>query len=114
MPEQQDVSYDSEAVRLVLAGLRDIRTKFDHAKERGLFPKGRHITEMIRDDSWSPPALMDEQRLAEFTQLTHGTTPDDVLRAIWYIMENIADEPRLMPALVLNRETGCAEVRLTL
>lgn len=103
-----------KAVKLVEGGYRAIQQAFDGIKKSGNVSKGKLLAETINSIDWSPPPLLNDQKLAEFCALARVDTPYSILSHIWYILESRCQELRLAPALKIHRETGHVVVMLVL
>ena len=107
-------TFGAEATRLITSGYSSILGAFQSAKDRGIFPKGEVLPHKIHSSEWTVPALLDTEELQKFMELTGMHTPAQVLGALWYILENVCEETRLVPEITIGRMTGEIYARLTL
>lgn len=100
------------ARQLVERGYKAIVGRFDAAKQNAGIPKGRRLHEEINSGNWSVPPLLDDTAYAQFCSMSGMMYPEDVLRLIWYYLENYCNEKLLMPCIKLDPRTGHAYVVL--
>lgn len=109
--------YDDRAYRdalgIVVDGYRSVLGSFNMAKRRGVIPRGRLLSEMLTSGSWTPPPLLNGERFGDFCRIINQYLPEDILPTIWYMLEHGCKEPRLIPALKVDRDTGHVVVFLT-
>lgn len=105
-------TYGPDATKIVEDGYKAINSKFAHAKSTNRLPKGRLLVEVVHSPDWEMPNLMSTEQLETFQESSREYLPEGVLRAIWFILENVCKETRLVPAIVLDRKTGYPVVRL--
>lgn len=105
-------TYGLKASTLVFVGYAFIWTKFGEMCQRGIFAKNEVLSHKLHASDWTPPPLLDSRQLLEFTGMIRMTDSEDVLRAIWYILQNVCGERVLTPVLRLNPDTGVEEARL--
>lgn len=101
------------AVDLVEAGYRAILGEFNAAKQRGVISTGRLLSEMITSPSWTPPPLLTSEKLVEYRRLTGQHEPYDILAMLWYVVEHVCGETRLVPSIKIDRATGHLVVMLS-
>jgi len=105
---------EAEAMTLVTAGYYRVRSAFMSAKQWGAAPRGKLMAEVIDAGEWTPPHLLDDVRLEKLTALLPSGDSHSMLAFIWHVLETECDENRLVPALVIDRETGHLVARLML
>jgi hypothetical protein len=105
-------TFGFDAVDMVVGGYYTILAAFKQAKERGLIPKGRMITEMIGSSRWHMPDLLTAAQFEAFQDETTLSNVTEVMHAIRFILKSICDERRLMPSVVMDLKTEALYVQL--
>lgn len=108
-----DSDYEA-AVALVESGYRAILAEFTVAKQRGVIPSGRLLSEMITSTAWTPPPLLTSEKFARFCNLTRQYMPTGILTTIWNIVLHFCGEQRLVPSITIEHKTGHVVVALML
>lgn len=110
--DDPELKYGPEAVDLVVGGYKRIVGLVDEAKSRGLFPDGWLLTEVLPKLP-DTAQLLTVDELYKFKNYTLLFDTDEILRLIWYILENKCEEKSLGPAIKLDRKHGHAFVYLS-
>ncbi len=105
-------TYGPEASQIVFDGYANVWKRFGEVCDRGIFSKNEVLSHKLHASDWTAPPLLETKALTEFKGLVRMDDSEDVLRAIWYILENVCGERVLTPVLQLNRETGAEQARL--
>ena len=105
-------TFGFESVDMVVGGYYTIMAEFKQAKERGLIPKGRMITEMIGSSSWHTPDLLTASQFEAFQDETTLSDVTEVMHAIRFILTSICNERRLTPTVVMDLKTEALYVQL--
>lgn len=105
-------TFGFESVDMVVGGYYTIMAEFKQAKERGLIPKGRMITEMIGSSSWHTPDLLTASQFEAFQEETTLSDVTEVMHAIRFILTSICNERRLTPTVVMDLKTEALYVQL--
>lgn len=113
-PDDHEQVYGAAATELVVNGFNGIMHSFNSEIRLSRLPKGMLLVEALDIASWTMPALIEAEKLEAFMAHSKRYLPQDVLKAITYILLNIVEETRLRPYLVLDHKTGLAVVRLCL
>ena len=104
--------YGNEAVKLVTDGYRRMNQALETAiKVRGDFSQGTILKEAVHQKYPLPPLLTAEGYI-QFRQAEDLFTAEDVLGAIWAILESNCGETGLLPAITVEREHGRVIVEL--
>jgi hypothetical protein len=104
-------TYGPKLVKLVVEGFKAMENNLGSAIKRGLFPNGTFLKEVLHKLSTVPPLLSNPQYV-EFCELLAGelgkpeVSTEDLLAALWVIIENDCHESRLIPALTVDNSTG--------
>jgi len=115
MTSQSDTAsahtYGPKLVKLVVEGFKAMENNLDSAIKRGLFPKGTFLKEVLHKLSTIPPLLNNSQYVlfCEVLAVELGkpeVSTEDILAALWVIVENDCSEGRLVPALTVDSGTG--------
>jgi hypothetical protein len=115
MTSQSDTAsahtYGPKLVKLVVEGFKAMENNLDSAIKRGLFPKGTFLKEVLHKLSTIPPLLNNSQYVlfCEVLAVELGkpeVSTEDILAALWVIVENDCSEGRLVPALTVDNGTG--------
>ena len=103
--------YDVRLVELVKSGFAGMERSLATQIMQGQFPKGTFLKEVLHKLPSVPP-LLNHSKYMEFCDLLQsdlkafGITPEDVLGALWSIVENDCEEARLLPAITVDSNTG--------
>jgi|GEM_PF-7050053 len=96
--------YSAKAVKCVVDALARAEDRLDEAILRGEFPRGTFLKEVVHKFTSKP--FMDADQLTEFRTVEQLYAPEEVLVALWVILENDCGEKGLLPALTVERERG--------
>jgi hypothetical protein len=104
-------TYGPKLVKLVVEGFKAMENNLESAIKRGLFPNGTFLKEVLHKLSTVPPLLNNSQYLlfCEMLAIELGkpeVSTEDLLAALWVIVENDCSEVRLVPALTIDNGTG--------
>ena len=102
--QQSEHMYSDDAVKLVVDSYNDLLKRLESAIKRGEYPRGTFFSEVAHKFTTAP--FMDAQKLEEFRSLAQAVTADEVVRALWVILENNCNDRRLLPYLTVERTHG--------
>lgn len=105
-------TYGERAVGIVERGYRRMESALVHMKERGLVSRGVKLSEAVRNNPDDFPALMSPSEINWLQEVSAQYLMQPFLTAVWFILENVCHEHRLMPAITIDRDNGEAVVRL--
>ena len=99
--DDSELTFGPDAVKMVVDGYTAIANLLEGAQNRGLFPKGLILKEMIHKHHSVPP-LLTAMEFVAFRDATNLQVHDDAVVAIWHILRNDCIERRLRPVLSIE------------
>ncbi|OJU87686.1 hypothetical protein BGO17_01695 [Candidatus Saccharibacteria bacterium 49-20] len=105
-------TYGLKATQIIFDGYANVWKRFGEVCDRGIFSKNEVLSHKLHAGDWTAPPLLEAKALAQFKGLIRMDDSEDVLRAIWYILQNVCGERVLTPVLRLDPDTGVEEARL--
>lgn len=105
-------TYGERAVDVVERCYRRMESSLNTMRARGIVPKGAKLADAVRSNGDELPALMWMSDFHRFQEVSQQYAMEQVLTAIWFILENACCERRLMPAATIDRKNGDTIIRL--